>query len=53
MTQDGRRFIDGSSGQMVANIGHANRNVLDAMKHQMDRATFAYPGVCHVQRPPF
>ncbi|BCH16872.1 hypothetical protein MesoLjLa_37230 [Mesorhizobium sp. L-2-11] len=41
-TQDGRRFIDGSSGPMVANIGHSNRNVLDAMKRQMDRATFAY-----------
>ena len=40
-TQDGRRFIDGSSGPMVANIGHSNRNVLDAMKRQMDRATFA------------
>ncbi|MBN9256454.1 MULTISPECIES: aspartate aminotransferase family protein [unclassified Mesorhizobium] len=41
-TQDGRRFIDGSSGPMVANIGHSNRNVLDAMKRQMDKATFAY-----------
>ena len=27
---------------MVVNIGHGNRNVLDAMKRQMDRATFAY-----------
>jgi hypothetical protein len=40
--RDGRRFIDGSSGAMVVNIGHGNRNVLDAMKRQMDRATFAY-----------
>ena len=40
--QDGRRFIDGSSGAMVVNIGHGNRNVLDAMKEQMDRVTFAY-----------
>jgi adenosylmethionine-8-amino-7-oxononanoate aminotransferase len=40
--QDGRRFIDGSSGAMVVNIGHGNRNVLDAMKLQMERATFAY-----------
>ncbi|MGY4353407.1 hypothetical protein ACVWXM_009924 [Bradyrhizobium sp. GM7.3] len=42
-TRDGRRFIDGSSGPIVANIGHSNRNVLDAMKRQMDKATFAYP----------
>lgn len=41
-TKDGRRFIDGSSGPMVANIGHSNRNVLDAMKRQMDKTTFAY-----------
>lgn len=40
--QDGRRIIDGSSGAMVVNIGHGNRNVLDAMKEQMDRVTFAY-----------
>jgi len=40
--QDGRRVIDGSSGAMVVNIGHGNRNVLDAMKEQMDRVTFAY-----------
>lgn len=38
----GRRVIDGSSGAMVVNIGHGNRNVLDAMKRQMDRVTFAY-----------
>lgn len=40
--QDGRRWIDGSSGAMVVNIGHGNRQVLDAMKRQMDKATFAY-----------
>ncbi|MCF4166293.1 aspartate aminotransferase family protein [Zavarzinia compransoris] len=39
---DGRRWIDGSSGAMVVNIGHGNRAVLEAMKRQMDRATFAY-----------
>lgn len=41
-TQDGRRFIDGSSGPMVSNIGHGNRAVIDAMKRQMDKTTFAY-----------
>ena len=40
--QDGRRYIDGSSGPVAVNIGHGNRNVLDAMKRQMDKATFAY-----------
>ena len=39
---DGKRYIDGSSGAMVSNVGHSNPNVLAAMKAQMDRATFAY-----------
>lgn len=40
--KDGKRYIDGSSGAMVSNIGHSNPRVLDAMKAQMDRATFGY-----------
>ncbi|MCY1125980.1 aspartate aminotransferase family protein [Frigidibacter sp. RF13] len=39
---DGNRFIDGSSGAMVCNIGHSNPYVLDAMRRQMDRSTFGY-----------
>ena len=39
---DGRRYIDGSSGAMVANIGHGNERVLAAMRAQMDKTTFAY-----------
>lgn len=38
----GKRYIDGSSGAMVSNIGHSNPRVLAAMKEQMDRATFGY-----------
>ncbi|MEM7284066.1 MAG: aminotransferase class III-fold pyridoxal phosphate-dependent enzyme, partial [Pseudomonadota bacterium] len=40
--QDGKRYIDASSGPMVSNIGHGNRRVLAAMKQQMDQTTFAY-----------
>ena len=40
--RDGRRYIDGSSGAMVANIGHGNPRVLAAMRRQMEEATFAY-----------
>ena len=39
---DGNRYIDASSGPMVSNIGHSNPRVLEAMKRQMDKATFAY-----------
>jgi len=41
-SKTGQRYIDGSSGAMVSNIGHSNANVLAAMKAQMDSATFAY-----------
>lgn len=40
--RDGRRFIDGSSGAMVSNIGHSNPAVLAAMRAQMDKSTFGY-----------
>jgi adenosylmethionine-8-amino-7-oxononanoate aminotransferase len=39
---NGKRYLDGSSGAMVSNIGHSNPRVLAAMKRQMDRSTFAY-----------
>ena len=39
---DGKRYLDGSSGAMVSNIGHSNTHVLAAMKSQMDKATFGY-----------
>ena len=38
----GKRYIDGSSGAMVSNIGHSNRAVLDAMRAQMEKSTFGY-----------
>jgi adenosylmethionine-8-amino-7-oxononanoate aminotransferase len=40
--KDGRRFLDGSSGAMVSNIGHGNKHVLSAMRAQMDATTFGY-----------
>jgi len=39
---DGRRYLDGSSGAMVCNVGHSNPRVLDAMRRQMEKATFGY-----------
>ncbi|OWU82012.1 aspartate aminotransferase family protein [Phaeobacter sp. 22II1-1F12B] len=39
---DGKRYLDGSSGAMVCNIGHSNRNVLAAMQRQMEKSTFGY-----------
>ncbi len=39
---DGKRYLDGSSGAMVSNIGHSNPHVLDAMRRQMEKSTFGY-----------
>jgi adenosylmethionine-8-amino-7-oxononanoate aminotransferase len=39
---NGKRYLDGSSGAMVSNIGHSNPRVLEAMRAQMQRATFGY-----------
>jgi adenosylmethionine-8-amino-7-oxononanoate aminotransferase len=39
---NGKRYLDGSSGAMVSNIGHSNRRVLEAMRRQMEKATFGY-----------
>ena len=39
---NGKRYIDGSSGAMVSNIGHSNPHVLAAMRAQMDKSTFGY-----------
>ena len=47
---NGNRYIDGSSGAMVSNIGHSNPYVLDAMKRQMDKSTFGYR--LHFQNEP-
>jgi len=38
----GKRYIDGSSGAMVSNIGHSNPAVLEAMRAQMETSTFGY-----------
>jgi len=40
--KSGKRYLDGSSGAMVSNIGHSNPNVLDAMRQQMEKSTFGY-----------
>jgi len=38
----GKRYLDGSSGAMVSNIGHSNPRVLAAMQEQMGKSTFGY-----------
>jgi adenosylmethionine-8-amino-7-oxononanoate aminotransferase len=39
---EGRRYLDGCSGAVTANLGHANRRIRDAAVRQMERIAFAY-----------
>ncbi|MGX5649928.1 aminotransferase family protein [Hydrogenophaga borbori] len=41
--EDGRRYLDATSGAVVTNIGHGNPAVLQAMQAQARKVTFAYP----------
>ena len=46
----GKRYLDGSSGAMVSNIGHSNPRVIEAMKKQLDKSSFGYR--LHFQNEP-
>lgn len=39
---DGQRYLDGSSGALVVNIGHGRREVVEAMAEQAQRVAFAH-----------
>ncbi|MEQ8603168.1 MAG: aspartate aminotransferase family protein [Marivibrio sp.] len=39
---EGNAYLDGSSGAMVSNIGHSNPRVIEAMRRQIEKATFGY-----------
>lgn len=43
-TDDGKRYLDGSSGAMTSNIGHTVPEVGESIKNQIDKITFAYRG---------
>ena len=47
---DGRRYLDGCSGAVTANLGHADPQVLRAMREQAERITFAHRGAFHSEQ---
>ena len=40
---NGKEYLDALSGIYVANVGHNNRRVIEAVKAQYDRLTFSPP----------
>lgn len=45
--RDGRRYLDGCSGAVTANLGHGNAAVLAAMHEQASRLSFVHRGAFH------
>lgn len=43
--EDGREYIDASSGPMVSALGHGNQNVIEAMTAQAGKLDYAYTRV--------
>ena len=43
-SSDGREVIDGSGGAAVACLGHGNERVLEAIREQLNRVTYAHTG---------
>jgi adenosylmethionine-8-amino-7-oxononanoate aminotransferase len=40
--ESGKRYIDGSGGAAVSCLGHSDRDVIDAIKNQLDSMAFAH-----------
>ena len=47
---DGRRYLDGCSGAVTANLGHADPEILRVMSEQARRITFAHRGSFHSEQ---
>ena len=39
-TEDGRKIIDGTSGSVLASLGHGQKEMGEVMKQQADKITF-------------
>ncbi len=40
----GKRYLDGSGGAAVSCLGHGDREIIDAIKAQLDKVAFAHTG---------
>ena len=42
---NGKRYLDASGGAAVSCLGHTNERVIEAIKNQLDKVSFAHTGV--------
>lgn len=40
---DGKKYLDGCCGALISNLGHRNREIIEAIKAQYDKIEFAHP----------
>ncbi len=40
---EGKRYIDGSGGPLVVNVGHGRQEIVDAIARQAEKAAFVHP----------
>lgn len=43
----GKRYLDGCCGALISNLGHANPEIVKAVKAQFDKIEFAHPSRWH------
>lgn len=43
--ETGKKYLDASGGAAVSCLGHTNKRVIDAIKNQLDKVSFAHTGV--------
>ena len=40
---EGKKYLDGCCGALISNLGHCNKEVIDAVKAQSGKIEFAHP----------
>ena len=40
---EGKKYLDGCCGALISNLGHRNKDVIDAVKAQYEKIEFAHP----------
>ena len=40
---EGKKYLDGCCGALISNLGHCNKDVIDAVKAQYEKIEFAHP----------
>ncbi|MEG1825465.1 MAG: aminotransferase class III-fold pyridoxal phosphate-dependent enzyme, partial [Cloacibacillus sp.] len=45
--KDGKEYLDGCCGALISNLGHRNREIINAVTAQYEKIEFAHPSRWH------